>query len=222
MLQAYCTSFWVNFWHKLQVTAGSTNLTGGCGPNETMGNASRSLFQGPSDRHGEWGAWRRYVAQSAADDQKNVRNHADRSISLMRFEGAGMYIRGWGKERFSWRSISTTKSATEYVAPSPRSLREELADGVRSGGAAGPADGGGEGEFLGADLDAILGVAAVGDAAFAHDGFEAVVGVDLAGGMEVEVLDLGEDLGSDEGVVEGELGAGFQGQQPQVMQRERA
>ena len=69
------------------------------------------------------------------------------------------------------------------------------------------ADGFGEGELLGAGLDAVLGEAALLDAAVAGEGAEALFLEDRAAGVQVEELGLGDGGGADEagGVVE--LGA---------------
>src|SRR5690606_37994715 len=80
---------------------------------------------------------------------------------------------------------------------------EELGDGVEGGGAAHGADGFGEGDVLGADLDAVLGVAAVGDAAGAHEGFEAFICEAFAGLVEVEEAGLADGGSADEGRVPG-------------------
>ena len=68
-------------------------------------------------------------------------------------------------------------------------------------------DGFGEGELLGAGLDAVLGEAALLDAAVAGEGAEAFFFEDGAAGVHVEELGLGDGGGADEagGVVE--LGA---------------
>src|SRR5271163_4557053 len=65
-------------------------------------------------------------------------------------------------------------------------------------------DGFGEGELFGAGGDAVLGEAALLDAAVAGEGAEALLFEDGAGGVHVEELDLGDGGGADEvgGVVE--------------------
>src|SRR6202040_3919901 len=51
----------------------------------------------------------------------------------------------------------------------------------------------GQGDGFGAGLDAILGVGAFFDTAFAEEGLDAFFGVHGAGGMHVEEADLGDD-----------------------------
>src|SRR5437870_8862622 len=73
------------------------------------------------------------------------------------------------------------------------------------------ADGMGQRDLLGADLDAVLRVAAGGHAARAHERVETVVLVELAGGVEVHEERLADGGGADEAgarrVVAVDLGA---------------
>ena len=64
-----------------------------------------------------------------------------------------------------------------------------------------------EGELLGAGLDAVLGEAALLDAAVAGEGAEALFLEDGAGGVHVEELGLGDGGGADEAGDVVELGA---------------
>ena len=84
---------------------------------------------------------------------------------------------------------------------------EEVFDLLDEDVAAHVGDGFGEGELFGAGLDAVLGEAALLDAAVAGEGAEAFFFEDCAAGVDVEELGLGDGGGADEagGVVE--LGA---------------
>src|SRR5580692_3450553 len=84
---------------------------------------------------------------------------------------------------------------------------EEVLDLLDEDVSAHVADGFGEGELLGAGLDAVLREAALLDAAVAGEGAEAFFFEDGAGGVRVEELDLGDGGGSDEAGDVVELGA---------------
>src|SRR3954468_20214328 len=77
-------------------------------------------------------------------------------------------------------------------------LREELADGVDGRLALDGGDGFEEGDFLGADLYAVAGLAAVGDAPFFHHRFEPLVLQGGAGGVVVEKAHLADHRSADE------------------------
>src|SRR5215469_16029177 len=79
-----------------------------------------------------------------------------------------------------------------------RLSREEVFHLLDEDVAAHVADGFGEGEFLGAGYDAVLGEAALLDAAVSGEGAEAVFFEDGAGGVHVEELGLADGGGSDE------------------------
>jgi hypothetical protein len=70
-------------------------------------------------------------------------------------------------------------------------------------------DGVGQGDLLGAGLDAVLGEAALLDAAVAGEGAETIFLENLAGGVVVEELDLGDGGRTDEVGILVELGADF-------------
>ena len=84
---------------------------------------------------------------------------------------------------------------------------EEVFDLLDDDVAADVGDGFDEGELLGAGGDAVLGHAAFLDAAIAGEGAEALFFEDLAGGVHVEELDLGDGGCADEGRAVVELGA---------------
>ncbi len=71
-----------------------------------------------------------------------------------------------------------------------------------------------------ADLDAVLGVAAVADAALFHEGAERSSAMQFADGMGIEKAHLGDGCGADELGMRVDLGHASL-QQPQVMQVER-
>jgi len=68
----------------------------------------------------------------------------------------------------------------------------------------------GQGDGFGAGLDAILGVGAFFDAAFAEEGLDAFFGVHGAGGVHIEEADLADDGGADEIVAGVYLRADFE------------
>src|SRR2546430_1041378 len=84
------------------------------------------------------------------------------------------------------------------LLPSCSSSNEDVFHPLDCRLAADFADGVGQGDLLGADLDAVLGVAAGRDAARAHEGVEARVLVELAGGMQVHEECLADGGGADE------------------------
>src|SRR5205814_323067 len=84
------------------------------------------------------------------------------------------------------------------VRRKPDLLREESLDGVDGGLALDGGDGFQQGNVFGADLDAVAGLGAVGDAAFVHQRVEAIVFQGGAGGMIVEEAHLADDGGADE------------------------
>src|SRR5881628_1180368 len=97
----------------------------------------------------------------------------------------------------------TASSSGEHVLqPFDRRLAADLADGV------------GQRDILGADLDAVLRVAAGRHAARAHERVEALVLVELAGGVEVHEERLADGGGADEARAERvaavDLGADFE------------
>ena len=69
------------------------------------------------------------------------------------------------------------------------------------------ADSFGEGELFGAGLDAVLGEAALLDAAVSGEGAETFFFEDGTGGVQVEELGLGDGSGADEAGGDVELGA---------------
>src|SRR5213080_4366397 len=93
-------------------------------------------------------------------------------------------------------------SGEDVLQPFEGRLAADLADGV------------GQRDLLGADLDAVLRVAAGGHAARAHERVETVGLVGLAGGVEVHEERLAEGGGADETgarrVVAVDLGANFE------------
>src|SRR3984885_9215835 len=126
-------------------------------------------------------------------------------------------ILSW-EDVMGWRGVRFARSANAHVRESGHGAPgfvarlaglagEEVFDLLDEDVAAHVADGFGEGELFGAGLDAVLGEAALLDAAVAGEGAEAFFFEDLAAWVHVEELGLGDGGGADEagGVVE--LGA---------------
>ena len=93
--------------------------------------------------------------------------------------------------------IETWDAAFSTIAGS---AAEEVLGLLHEHVAADIGDGVGERDLLGAGFDAVLGEAALLNAAIAGEGAETFFREDLAGGVIVEELDLGDGGGADEAV----------------------
>src|SRR2546428_14094050 len=102
--------------------------------------------------------------------------------------------------------FTATSSGEDVLQPFDGRLAADLADGM------------GQRDLLGADLDAVLRVAAGRHAARAHERVETVVLVELAGGVEVHEERLADGGGADEAgagrVPAMDLGADFEAAPP--------
>src|SRR5581483_7459485 len=100
-------------------------------------------------------------------------------------------------------SSDTTRGPRKSpTAVSSESLRAEpFLEHADCGGTAGATDGSGQRNFLGANGDAVLGIAAFLDAALGHEGIKALAGVVFAGRIEIEEDHLADGVRPDEAAV---------------------
>ena len=122
-----------------------------------------------------------------------ARSQFDVDVRLSEMDEVGVYRHAVSLPPFLFASTATEeKKATGIVARGNDDLATYVGDGL------------GKRELLGAGLDAILGVAALLDAAIAGKGTEALLLEDSTRGVHVEELDLRDGGGAHEagGVVE--------------------